>query len=122
MYFLCLALYLVQIGLQAKSCHLTGGKKVLHIKITQPSSCILLTFCLDDVRHIQTFIHPQHHCSVLKVKGVTVIKKIRTLRISFSLFISHTVSVFSTDLLKYSHITLHFILACRLPVFLEANH
>lgn len=30
------------------------------------------TFCLNDVRHVESVVHPQYEYSILKVKGITV--------------------------------------------------
>lgn len=35
----------------------------------------VLTFCLDDVRHVESMAHPQYEYSILKVKGITVRKE-----------------------------------------------
>lgn len=45
----------------------------------KPNDNIIQTFCLDNVRHIQSLVHPQHCGPVFKVKCIAVNKRIRML-------------------------------------------
>lgn len=102
----------------------------LEYKNTTELSCFIkkfsvLTFCLNDVRHVESVVHPQYEYSILKVKGIAVRKEKRMRRTALISVICITACVSAPCvwvLLHYSHIALHHLCAGISPVALKTHH